>query len=118
MDEGHPISFRVLARGTPVWSSDDEEIETVEACSRLTGGHLSTDSDQDRRRPPVFVEQPEVARIAERRVTLSITASEAAHWAEPAKGGQSSRRTPEPGGGCALLYRCGSSSSAAAGLVY
>src|SRR6266576_272632 len=31
MNEGRPISFRVLARGTAVWSSDDREIGTVES---------------------------------------------------------------------------------------
>ena len=38
MDEGHPISFRVLERGTAVWTSDDQEVGTVD-------GVLATDRE-------------------------------------------------------------------------
>jgi hypothetical protein len=97
MDEGHPISFRVLARGTPVWSSDDQEIGTVESV-------LATDPEDifdgivirtnaGRR----FVDAPEVARIAERRVTLSITSSEAEQLPAPAGGGPEYKVNPAAG---------------------
>jgi hypothetical protein len=97
MDEGHPISFRVLARGTPVWSSDDQEIGTVDSV-------LATDREDifdgivvrtsaGRR----FVDAPEVARIAEHRVTLSITSAEASQLPEPARGGAEYRANPAAG---------------------
>jgi hypothetical protein len=83
VDEGHPISFRLLERGTAVWSSDDEEVGIVDEV-------LATDredifdgiviSTKEGRR---FVDAPEVARIAERRVTLSITSAEVAQLPEP-----------------------------------
>jgi hypothetical protein len=97
MDEGHPISFRVLARGTPVWTSDDQEIGTVDTV-------LATDREDifdgivvrtggGRR----FVDAPEVARIAERRVTLSITSADAEHLPEPPRGGEVFHADPAAG---------------------
>jgi hypothetical protein len=97
MDEGHPISFRVLARGTQVWSSDDREIGTVDSV-------LATDREdifdgivirtpQGRR----FVDAPEVARIAERRVTLSMTSAEADQLPSPERGGTEFKADPAAG---------------------
>jgi hypothetical protein len=97
MEEGHPISFRVLARGTPVWTSDDQEIGTVDTV-------LATDREDifdgivirtsaGRR----FVDAPEVARIAERRVTLSITSSEAGDLPAPSRGGEEFKADPAAG---------------------
>jgi hypothetical protein len=97
MDEGHPISFRLLARGTPVWSSDDREVGTVDSV-------LATDREDifdgivirtgnDRR----FVDAPEVARIAERRVTLSITHAEAEQLPEPTRGAPQFKANPAAG---------------------
>src|SRR2546422_758457 len=94
MEEGDPISFRVLARGTAVFSSDDEEIGTVDTV-------LATDREDifdgivirtkaGRR----FVDAPEVARTPERRVTLSITSAEADQLPEPARGGQEFKADP------------------------
>jgi hypothetical protein len=97
MDEGNPISFRVLARGTPVWSSDDQEIGTVD-------GVLATDredifdgiviSTSAGRR---FVDAPEVARIAERRVTLTIPFSECGQLPQPTRGSQEFKADPAAG---------------------
>jgi hypothetical protein len=97
MDEGNPISFRVLARGTPVWTADAREIGTVDKV-------LATDredifdgivirTDNGRR----FVDAPEVARIAERRVTLSISSEEAEQLHPPERGGQEFRADPAAG---------------------
>jgi hypothetical protein len=97
MDEGNPISFRVLGHGTAVWSSDEQEIGTVDSV-------LATDREdifdgivirtKGGRR---FVDAPEVARIAERRVTLSITSAEAEQLPEPARGGQEFQADPAAG---------------------
>lgn len=97
MSEGSPISFRVLARGTPVWSSDDQQVGTVDSV-------LATDREdifdgivirtKSGRR---FVDAPEVARIAERRVTLSISSAEAEHLPEPAGGGPEFQADPAAG---------------------
>jgi len=97
MDEGNPISFRVLARGTPVWSADDCEIGTVDtvlATDRediFDGIVIRTSSGRR------FVDAPEVARIAERRVTLSISSAEAEQLPAPVRGGQEFRADPAAG---------------------
>jgi hypothetical protein len=97
MDEGHPISFRVLARGTAVWSSDARQVGTVDEV-------LATDREDifdgiviltpaGRR----FVDAPEVARIAEHRVTLTISYSEAEQLAEPDSGAPTFKADPAAG---------------------
>ena len=97
MDEGNPISFRVLAEGTPVWSDDGQEIGTVDRV-------LATDREDifdgiviRTRNGRRFVDAPEVARIAERRVTLSISTAEAEQLPPPEKGGQEFAADPAAG---------------------
>jgi hypothetical protein len=97
VDEGHPISFRILARGTAVWSVDDHEIGTVDdvlATDRedIFDGIVVRTSAGRR-----FVDAPEVARIAERRVTLTITAAEAEQLPEPASGAPEFKADPRAG---------------------
>jgi hypothetical protein len=77
-DDDVAISYKVLARGTPVHSSDGAELGTVDrvldnAREQIFDGIVVRRAGGD-----VFVDAPEVARITERRVTLSIDASEAA----------------------------------------
>jgi hypothetical protein len=77
-DDDVAISYKVLARGTPVQSSDDLELGTVDrvldnAREQIFDGIVMRTAGGD-----VFVDAPEVARITERRVTLTIDANEAA----------------------------------------
>ncbi len=77
-DDGVAISYKVLPRGTPVHSSDGVELGTVDrvldnAREQIFDGIVMRAAGGD-----VFVDAPEVARIAERGVTLSIDAGEAA----------------------------------------
>jgi len=77
-DDDVAISYKVLARGTPVGTSDGNELGTVDrvldnAREQIFDGIVVRTAGGD-----VFVDAPEVARITERRVTLSIDASEAA----------------------------------------
>jgi hypothetical protein len=97
MDEGHPISFRLLERGTPVWTSDDHEVGTVDgvlatAREDIFDGIVIRTSAGRR-----FVDAPEVARIAERRVTLSISSAEAAELPEPDRGAPQFKVNPGAG---------------------
>src|SRR5215213_1717477 len=97
MDEGHPISFRLLERGTPVWSSDGREVGTVAevlATDRedIFDGIVIVTSAGRR-----FVDAPEVARIAERRVTISISFDEAERLPEPERGAPEFRADPAAG---------------------
>jgi hypothetical protein len=76
-DDGHAISYKVLRRGTPVRSADGVQVGTVRrvqenARENIFDG-IVVDTPGGRR----FVDAPEVARIAERGVTLTIGAAEA-----------------------------------------
>jgi hypothetical protein len=76
-DYGHAIGYKVLKRGTPVRSSDGVEIGTVRRVQDNAREHIFdgivVDTPDGRR----FVDAPEVARIFERAVILTITAEEA-----------------------------------------
>ena len=87
-DEGHAISYKVLGRGTPVWTSDEVEIGTVRHVLENDREHIFDGIVVDTPQGQRFVDAPEVARITERRVTLSIDAAEAATLPEhDVKGG-------------------------------
>jgi hypothetical protein len=77
-DDDVAISYKVLARGTPVHSSDDVELGTVDRVLDNAREQIFDGIVMRRAGGDVFVDAPEVARITERRVTLSIDASEAA----------------------------------------
>jgi hypothetical protein len=76
-DEGHQIGYKALARGVPVHTSDGVRLGTVHRVLDNEREHIfdgiivSTPSGRR------FVDAPEVARIAERRVTLTIDAEAA-----------------------------------------
>ncbi|MGI8945355.1 MAG: hypothetical protein ACR2GL_03840 [Thermoleophilaceae bacterium] len=87
MDDGHAIHYTALPPGTPVFSSDEVELGSVREVldnyaehifdgivMEIPGGELR------------FVDAPEVARTAERGVTLSISASRAAELPPPEQG--------------------------------
>jgi hypothetical protein len=76
-DHGHAIGYKVLKRGTSVRSSDGVEIGTVRRVQDNAREHIFDGiviETPDGRR---FVDAPEVARIYERAVVLTITAEEA-----------------------------------------
>jgi hypothetical protein len=87
IDDGHAIHYSAIERGTPIYSSDDVEVGKVDEVvdnyrERIFDGIVMEDKGGDLR----FVDAPEVARTAERGVTLSITASEAAELPPPDRG--------------------------------
>jgi len=87
-DEGHAVSYKVLARGTPVWSSDGVEIGQVREVLENEREHIFDGIVLEAAGGQRFVDAPEIARIAERRVTLAIDAQAAEHLPErDAKGG-------------------------------
>ena len=81
-DDGHAIGYKILARGTVVRSSDGAELGTVRRVLDNAREHIFDgiviDTPSGRR----FVDAPEVARIHERAVILTITAEEAAELPE------------------------------------
>jgi hypothetical protein len=77
IDDGPAIHYLAVPLGTPVYASDETQVGTVDQVAdnyrehildgfviRTTGGDLR------------FVDAPEVARTAERGVTLTITPAE------------------------------------------
>lgn len=93
MDEGLPIHYMAVPRGTPVYGSDGVEVgRVVEMLDnqrenifdgvvfRGEGGKLR------------FADAPEVARTAERAVTLTIDSEEAGRLGPPEKPGRGAGR--------------------------
>jgi hypothetical protein len=100
IDDGHAVHYTALERGVSVFSSDGEEVGTVAEVldnyrEHIFDGLVIQTSGGERR----FVDAPEVARTAERAVTLTITAAECANLGPPPKEG------PELGGGVRRLFR-------------
>jgi hypothetical protein len=85
-DDGPQIGYQALPRGIPVHSADGVEIGRVHRVLDNAREHIFDGIVVSTENGNRFVDAPEVRRITERRVTLSITAAEA-------------RRLPAYGGG-------------------
>ena len=86
-EEGHAIHYSAVARGTPVHSADGVLVGSVNQVvdnyrEHILDGIVIETTDGDLR----FVDGPEVARTAERLVTLAIAASEVAALPPPERG--------------------------------
>ncbi len=77
-DDGHAIGYKVLSRGTVVRSADGVEIGTVRRVLDNAREHIFDGIVIDTPGGRRFVDAPEVARIHERAVVLTIGAEEAA----------------------------------------
>ena len=86
MDEGHAISYKLLERCTEVRSSDGVVVGNVARVLENPREHIFDGIVISTSRGERFVDAPEIARIAERLVTLSIDAQEAASLPEPDPG--------------------------------
>jgi hypothetical protein len=76
-DLGDAIGYKVLRRGTPVLSSDGVEVGTVRRVQDNAREHIFDGIVIDARDGRRFVDAPEVARIFERGVVLTIDAAAA-----------------------------------------
>jgi hypothetical protein len=93
MDEGHPIHYMAVPRGTPVFGSDGVEVGRVVEMldnrrENIFDGVVFRGSDGRAR----FADAPEVARTAERAVTLTIDSAEAVQLDPPQKPGRGAGR--------------------------
>lgn len=84
VDDGSAIHYSAVPRGTPVYDADGNEIGTIDRVldnyqERILDGFVVRTPKHGLR----FVDAPEVARTAERGVTLTITAAEAASLPPP-----------------------------------
>ena len=75
-DDGYAISYKVLERGTPVVDRDGGAIGTVREVLENKAEHIFDGLVVETKAGRRFVDAPEVARIAERGVTLSVPAAE------------------------------------------
>lgn len=86
-DEGAAIHYSAVTRGTPVYSSDGTEIGKVDAILDNFNEHIFDgvviETPEEKL---LFADAPEVARTAERAVTLAIDAAAAAGLPPPEKG--------------------------------
>jgi hypothetical protein len=85
-EEGHPIHYSAVERGTPVYGSDGVEVGRVRSVldnhrEHILDGFVFVDGGGKLR----FVDGPEVARTAEKAVVLNIDA-EAARALGPPEG--------------------------------
>jgi hypothetical protein len=87
IEDGHAVHYSAVQRGTPVYGSDEQVVgKVVEVLDNyrehIMDGVVFETPDGVRR----FVDAPEVARTAERGVTLTIPAAEAAALPPPETG--------------------------------
>ena len=87
IDDGNAVHYMAVERGTPIFSSDEVEVGTVEQMvdnyrEHIFDGIVMRTAAGEYR----FVDAPEVKRTAERAVTLTITAAEAEQLPVPEKG--------------------------------
>ncbi len=87
IDEGHAIHYSAVQPGTPIYSSDGVEVGRVRFVldnhrEHIFDGLAFEDSSGELR----FADAPEVARTAERAVTLVLDAEQALQLGPPEQG--------------------------------
>jgi hypothetical protein len=83
MDDGHAIAYKALRRGTLVRDSAGVEVGRVARVQDNVRENIFDGIVVETRDGRRFVDAPEVAHIAERAVTLTITAAEVASLPVP-----------------------------------
>ena len=76
--DGPAISYKLLRRGTPVAASDGTRLGTTDRVLENEREHIFDGIVMRADRGEVFVDAPEVARITDDLVTLTIDAAAAA----------------------------------------
>jgi len=103
-DGGHAISYKVLERGTPVVTADGEDVGTVREVLENVAEHIFDGLVIDTPGGQRFVDAPEIARIAERRVTLTLDAEGVAGLPERDPAGAPTFRANARGGRVSRLF--------------
>ena len=96
-DDGHAISYKLLERGVPVVTADGVEVGVVEGVLDNAREQIFDGIVVRGERGALFVDAPEVARIAERRVTLSIDADAAVELPPYERGAPEFQANPRAG---------------------
>lgn len=105
IDDGEAVHYSAVPSGAPVYSSDGTEVGKVEAIldnvrEHIFDGVVFHDSGGNRR----FADAPEVARTAERGITLTIDAAAAAELPPPDKSQPPSFRPNVSGGRLSRIF--------------
>jgi hypothetical protein len=99
-DDGAAIHYSAVEAGTPVYSSDGVQVGTVREMLDNYREHIFDGVIfRDRSGTMRFADAPEVARTAERGVTLTLDAAAAGELGPPEKGRSSIVPGPSGGGG-------------------
>lgn len=87
IDDGVAVHYSALQRGTPIYSSDEVQVGVVREVLDNYREHIFDGIVlEDTRGELRFIDAPEVARTAERAVTLTIDAAAVAQLAAPESG--------------------------------
>lgn len=87
IDDGVAVHYSALQRGTPVYSSDEVQVGVVREVLDNYREHIFDGIVlEDTRGELRFIDAPEVARTAERAVTLTIDAAAVAQLPPPESG--------------------------------
>jgi len=97
-DDGYAISYKVLEPGTPVCDRDGANVGSVRQVLENEAEHIFDGLVIDTSAGERFVDAPEVARIAERRVTLTLDAAGVAALPERDPAGAPTFRANTRGG--------------------
>jgi hypothetical protein len=105
IDDGQAIHYTAVQRGTPVYSSDEVEMGSVEVMldnyrEHIFDGVVFKDRDGKLR----FADAPDVSRTAERGVTLAISAEQAAQLPPPDEKGSPSFSPSRPRGRLGRMF--------------
>jgi hypothetical protein len=92
IDDGTAVHYTAVPNGVPVYSADEQVVGTVVEVldnyrEHIMDGVVFDDPEGVRR----FADAPEVARTAERGVTLTLSAEEATRLAPPEGGSGAGR---------------------------
>jgi hypothetical protein len=86
IDDGTAVHYSAVARGTPVYASDETQVGTVQEVLDNYQEHIFDGLVIDLGGDLRFVDAPEVARTAERGVTLTIDPAAVQELPPPEKG--------------------------------
>jgi sporulation protein YlmC with PRC-barrel domain len=86
-EDGYPIHYAAVKRGTPVYASDGSQVGVVDEVvdnyrEHILDGFVIEDASGELR----FVDAPEVAKTAERAIRLTIDSAAAAQLPPPEQG--------------------------------
>lgn len=93
----HAISYKLLQSGTPVYSSDGEQLGSVDRVLENAKEHIFDGIVIATPNGARFVDAPEVGRITNSSVTLTIDAATAAALPPPDAGAPEFEANPKAG---------------------